>query len=104
LSSRVLFATKENPLMIFSVRKSTDPDLVFAPYEILIDGEVFLNGLELEEEADDICRLLVDLPPLREAKPILSKHRPNVVPINTRLRWLAGGKGGRRLAPKQLLP
>ncbi len=84
--------------MIYSVRKSTDPDWQFAPYEILIDGEVFLNGLELEEEADDICRLLVDLPPVHEPKPILSKHRPSVAPINTRPRWLAGGRGGRHLA------
>ena len=72
--------------MIFSVRKSTDPDWQFAPYEILIDGEVFLNGLELEEEADDICRLLVDLPPRHERKPVLSKHRASVVPINIRPR------------------
>jgi hypothetical protein len=59
--------------MIFSVVYSADPLDIFAPYQILLDGEPFLDGIEFEEEAHAICALLVDLP-ATPPKSILPKH------------------------------
>jgi hypothetical protein len=70
------------PGPVFSVVKSTDVEWETAPYVIRKGDEVFLEGIQLRAEAEDICGLLNQ--PLK------------VVPINTnRPRWLPGGRGGR---------
>lgn len=72
--------------MIFSVVRSTDPAWETAPFMVMRNEEgkeeVFLDGVQEESEAQAICDLLNEPP------------RP-VVQINTRPRWLAGGRGGR---------
>jgi len=44
--------------MFFSAGKSDDPALSYAPYIVLKNGEIYLLGIELEEEAQNIARLL----------------------------------------------
>jgi hypothetical protein len=44
--------------MFFSAGKSDDSALSYAPYIVLKDGEIYLLGIELEEEAQNIARLL----------------------------------------------
>jgi hypothetical protein len=44
--------------MFFSTGKSDDPELSYAPYIVLKDGEIYLLGIELEEEAQNIAHLL----------------------------------------------
>jgi hypothetical protein len=72
--------------MIFSVVRTDDPEWETAPYQIFRDGVSFLEGIQLESEAQSLCDLLNT--PLR------------VVPmIAPQPRWLSGGRGGRHLAP-----
>jgi hypothetical protein len=68
---------------VFSISRSTDPAWETAPWIVLRDDVVFLDGIQLQTEAESVCELL-NQPPLK------------IVPINTtRPRWLAGGRGGR---------
>jgi hypothetical protein len=70
--------------MQFTVTRSEDPEWETAPYIILKGDEVFLDGIQERSEAESIVELLNT--PLK------------VVQINTRPRWLAGGRGGRHVA------
>jgi hypothetical protein len=75
--------------MKFTVARSDDPDWETAPFIVMRDQEVFLDGIQLESEAQALCDMLNQ--PLK------------LVPINTRrpTRWISGGVGGRRLAPER---
>jgi hypothetical protein len=44
--------------MFFSAGRSDDPALSYAPYIVLKNGEIYLLGIELEEEARNIAHLL----------------------------------------------
>ena len=70
------------PAPVFSITRSEDPTWETAPYVIRKGEEVFLEGIQLREEAEDLCTLL-NQPPLK------------IVPIDRRQRWLPGGRGGR---------
>jgi hypothetical protein len=73
--------------MIFKVARTTDAEWETAPYLVLRDAEVFLEGIQEQSEAQALCDLL-NAPPLK------------VVPmIGPQPRWLSGGRGGRHLAP-----
>ena len=68
--------------MIFSVVKSSDVEWETAPYLILRDDVVFLEGIQEEREAQSLADLLNT--PLK------------IVPIKPlQPRRLAGGRGGR---------
>jgi hypothetical protein len=67
--------------MTFTVIRSTDPSWETAPYTILKGDEVFLDGIQEQSEAQSIADML--------------NQPPTVIQINTRPRWLAGGRGGR---------
>ena len=70
------------PAPVFSITRSEDPTWETAPYVIRKGEEVFLEGIQLREEAEDLCTLL-NQPPLK------------IGPIDRRQRWLPGGRGGR---------
>jgi hypothetical protein len=72
--------------MTFTVIRTTDVEWETAPYSILRDDVVFLEGIQEESEAQSLADLLNT--PLK------------VVPmIAPQPRWLSGGRGGRHLAP-----
>jgi len=56
--------------MFFSAGKSDDPELSYAPYIVLRDGEIYLLGIELEEEARNIAHLLNGSSPCKIVVPI----------------------------------
>jgi hypothetical protein len=56
--------------MFFSAGKSDDPALSYAPYIVLRDGEIYLLGIELEEEARNIAHLLNGSSPCKKFIPI----------------------------------
>jgi hypothetical protein len=67
--------------MFFSAGKSEDPALSYAPYIVLKDGEIYLLGIELEQEARNIARLLnsasrcTSVIPLKPTKPVPGTNR-----------------------------
>jgi TadE-like protein len=67
--------------MTFTVVRSEDPEDYFAPWQIHLDGAVFLDGIELEQEAKSICECL-RLAPTRVPHPekILHLKPPRFTP------------------------
>jgi hypothetical protein len=47
----------------FTVVRSDNPDDYFAPWQVWLDGEMFLDGIELQQEAISICEVLRLVPP-----------------------------------------
>jgi hypothetical protein len=70
--------------MQFSVARTEEPNWETAPYIILKGDDVFLEGIQERSEAEAIVELL--------------SQSSKVVAINTRQRWLAGGRRRRHLA------
>lgn len=54
--------------MTFTVIRTEDPQWETAPWQVLKNNEVFLDGLQLETEAREICRLL-------------NQPQPKIIPI-----------------------
>ncbi|MFZ0520329.1 MAG: hypothetical protein WAL95_04865 [Candidatus Acidiferrales bacterium] len=67
--------------MEFTVVKSEDENDRFAPWQVLIDGQEFLSGIELESEAWNICRVL-------ELAPPATSHPEKIVMMNKRSRFI----------------
>lgn len=63
--------------MTFTVVRSEDENDFFAPWQVLLDGEVFLSQIEFESEAESICDCLRLAPPV-------SPHPEKIVILNAK--------------------
>ena len=72
--------------MILSVVYSSDERDRFAPYQILLNDQPFLDGIEFEAEAISICKMLDELPevppPAIRPKHLLTVVHPKPHPLD----------------------